>query len=165
MKTLKTEKAAAVFSSILTGKSDSVLATKEGDDIRCTIGGRSASRMEYRAGLRLADGQEIRLSSEEGRDFALLMDRNGPQKSARVVLYLDGDPHPKIEYDQSEEYNAFLDGLITIIAYDDFGRPAIIHGVFVKNGKSSLLITADKGIIYHLKLYSILMGRGADEKL
>lgn len=150
MKTLKTQLADGIYGRLCSGKPDAALVSNDDTGTRCSIGGRMAAHTDYRISLEQA-GKKIRLSSDLPREFAVLLDRGGPQQSVRMVFYLDDDPIPVIEYDQAEETNAPLRGYMTIVAYDDYEHPAIIQALFT-GGESSLLLEADPKVVTHLQL-------------
>ena len=151
MKTLQTPTAAEIYKQLCSGKPDAVLLSNDDNGTRCSIGGRIAAHTDYCISLNRA-GKKFWVSSDSPREFAVLLDRGGPQRSVRTVLYLDDEPIPAIEYDQANELNSQLNGHITLIAYDDYGCPAAVQALFASDGQSSLVLEADEKIVTHLHL-------------
>ena len=168
MNATQTVLAGRIFDRIASNAKDAVfLYTPQDQPLLLTFGPNHVSRADYLIHLN-SDGSKFEISSKSPQQFALLMDHSGSAQKIRLVLYLDGNPNPALEYD-AHRPGQMLEGEILIQTQDESKtHVATIFAGFDSESNeepsNSLIIDGSKGIYTHFQRYhSMLTARFGKE--
>lgn len=156
MITKPTNLATSIFSAIQAKNRKAVFLAEQDGHLTLDFGGNSTEIVFYLIKLRWA-GQEIRLASREHPNLVLMMDSGGAHNSARLVLYVEEEPEPTIEFRGDGDYQQ-LSGQIFIRAKDqDSEGQVAIHAVFGGDGANSIAIDMNPQFTNHLTAAAALI--------
>lgn len=157
METAPTKTATSIFASIKSRSSHAVFLCEQDAGPVLSFGANSTRAIRYLLRLQW-NGLEMKRRTDDHQQFALLLDRGGPEGTLRLVLYDGINPQPIVDYDGK---NGKLTGQILIRAHAERGDgEAILHAVFTANGGASLIIDSDQELARHLTLAASMQEEG-----
>lgn len=170
MNTTQTALAGRIFNRVVAKSQDAVfLYTPQDEPLLLSFGPNHISKADYLIRLRSSDGCDVEFSSEDAQPFVLLMDHCGSTKRVRLVLYVNGDSMPVLEYDPAQG-TQMLDGEILIQAQSEDGAHYVtIYAGFgpTDGGKptDTLLIDGSKEMFVHFRKYRSMLMSKPDKEL
>lgn len=149
MQTAPTQIAASIFASIKSRSSHAVFLCEQDAGPVLSFGANSTRAIRYLLHLQW-NGLEVKRRTDDYQQFALLLDRGGPEGTLRLVFYDGVNPQPVIDYDGN---GSGLTGHVLIQAHAERGDDAaLLHAVFAASGESSLAIESNQDLCRHLTL-------------
>lgn len=162
METMPTPNAVAIFAAVQRGTQDSVFLCEQNSRPVLSFGANRTKVVRYWIHLRWRE-REIQLRSRDHKQVAFLLDRGGPERTLRLVLYDGVNPLPIID---SCGKDGSLSGQILIQAHAEQGDgEAVLHAIFAASGESSLVIDSDQELTRHLTLEASMLEGGAVDGL